>query len=51
MEIFILKPLVIGKINMFSGMSNDALMHRGGLKGLTHISFPVSEVWSANERD
>ena len=33
MEIFILKPLVVGKISLFSGMSNDALMHREGLKG------------------
>ena len=36
MEIFILKhvkPLAIGKLSLFSGMSNDALMHREGLKG------------------
>ena len=36
MEIFILKhvkALVIGKLSMFSGMSNDALMHREGLSG------------------
>ena len=33
MEIFILKPLVVGKLNMFLGMKNDALMHREGLKG------------------
>ena len=33
MEIFVLKPLFLGKLSMFSGMSNDALMHRGGLKG------------------
>ena len=33
MEIFILKPLVIGKIGLFSGISNDALMHREDLKG------------------
>ena len=33
MEIFFLKPLVVGKISMFSGMYNDALMHREGLKG------------------
>ena len=32
MEIFILKPLVIGKLSLFSGMENDALMHREGLK-------------------
>ena len=33
MEIFILKPLVVGKLGQFLGMSNDALMHREGLKG------------------
>ena len=33
MEIFVLKPLVIGKLSLFSGMWNDALMHRKGLKG------------------
>ena len=32
-DIFILKPLVFGKISLFSGMSNDALMHREGLNG------------------
>ena len=34
MEIFILKPLVTGKLGVFSGMYNDALMHREDLKGL-----------------
>ena len=33
MEIFVLKPLVVGKLGMFSGMENYALMHREGLKG------------------
>ena len=33
MEIFFLKPLVVEKLSVFSGMWNDALMHRGGLKG------------------
>ena len=33
MEIFILKPLVICKLSLFSGMWNDALMRREGLKG------------------
>ena len=33
MGIFALKPLVVGKLKMFSGMLNDALMHREGLKG------------------
>ena len=33
MEIFILKPPVVGKLSMFSGIKNDALMHREGLKG------------------
>ena len=41
MEIFVLKPLVVVKLSLFSGMSNDALMHRGGLKGSTHISFQI----------
>ena len=33
MEIVIKKPLVVWKIILFSGMQNDALMHREGLKG------------------
>ena len=33
MEIFVLKPLVVWKLNLFSGMQDDALMHREGLKG------------------
>ena len=33
MEMFVLKPLVVGKLGLFSGMKNDALMHRQGLKG------------------
>ena len=33
MAIFILKPLVLGNLSLFSGMWNDALMHREGLKG------------------
>ena len=33
MEIFILKPLVVGKLSPFSEMQNDALKHREGLKG------------------
>ena len=34
MEIFILEPLVVGKLNLFSGIfKNDALLHREGLKG------------------
>ena len=34
MEIFILEPLVVGKLNLFSGIfKNDASLHREGLKG------------------
>ena len=33
MEIFILRPPVVGKLSLFSGMYNDALMHREDLKG------------------
>ena len=33
MEIFILKALVVEKLYLFSGMKNDTLMHREGLKG------------------
>ena len=33
MEIFVLKPLAVEKLSLFSGMRNDALMLRGGLKG------------------
>ena len=33
MDIFILKSLVVEKLSEFSGMWNDALMHREGLRG------------------
>ena len=33
MEILIPNPLVVGKLSLFSGMQNDALMHREDLKG------------------
>ena len=33
MEIFVLKPLVVGKLGLFSEIYDDALMHREGLKG------------------
>ena len=33
MEIFIKNPLVVGKLGLFSGVQNDAWMHREGLKG------------------
>ena len=33
MEIFVLKSLVVGKLSIFSGVQNDALMHRRGFKG------------------
>ena len=35
MTIFIQNPLVVYKLSLFSGMLNDALMHREGLKGFT----------------
>ena len=38
MEISILKPLVVGKLSLFSGMWNDDLMHHEGLKGLKHTT-------------
>ena len=37
MEIFILKPLVAEKLSVFSGMWDDALMHREGLKGYNNM--------------
>ena len=33
MGIIIIKPLVVGELSLFSGIYNDALMHREGLKG------------------
>ena len=33
MKIFVLKSFFVGKLGLFSGMQNDALMHREGLKG------------------
>ena len=32
-RIFIIKPLVVGELNQFTGIQNNALMHREGLKG------------------
>ena len=32
-DIFILKPVVVEKLIMFSGKKYDALMYREGLKG------------------
>ena len=34
MKNFILKPLVVRKFSLFSGMWNDDLLHREGLKRL-----------------
>ena len=44
MEIFVLKSLVIGKLSLFSGMWNDALLHREGLKSedVTHHQNQIS---------
>ena len=39
MEILVLKPSVLGKLSMFSGMKNDALIHRGGLKGVYYCIY------------
>ena len=33
MEILVQKLLGVGKLGLFSGLQNDALMHREGLKG------------------
>ena len=33
MEIFFLKPFIVEKLGLFSGMYNDALMHREDSKG------------------
>ena len=33
MEISVLKPLVVGKLSLFSEMWNEALLHCEGLKG------------------
>ena len=33
MEIFILKPLVVGKLSLLSGTENGASIHREDLKG------------------
>ena len=48
MEIFVLKPFVVGKLGLFSVMQNDALMHREGLKGvisLSNMSFQVVSIF------
>ena len=33
MNLFVLNPIGFRKLGHFSGMQNDALMHREGLKG------------------
>ena len=33
MDFFYSKTLVVGQLSLFSGMLNDAFMHREGLKG------------------
>ena len=33
MEISVKKPLVVGKLGLLTGIYNNALMHRLGLKG------------------
>ena len=38
MKMFVLKPFVVGKLSLFLGMYNDALMHLEGLKGLADNS-------------
>ena len=45
MEIFVLKTLVVGKLNLFSGMSNDALNHREALKGLVQAKIIKKSVF------
>ena len=44
MEKFILKHLVVGKLSLFSGMLNDASMHRRGLKGYLGTSLQQTSV-------
>ena len=41
--IVIIKPLVVDKLSLFSGsgMKNDALMHREGLKGYSNYVGPI----------
>ena len=42
---YILKPLVGGKLGLFLGFQNDALMHREGLRGINityHFGFVES---------
>ena len=50
MEIFVLKPFVVGKLSLFSGMKNDTLMHREGfglnLIALHYTTFHPLEVVS-----
>ena len=43
MEIFISKPLVVGKLNLFSG--KQCLNASWGLKGLMAVRFPISLFW------
>ena len=45
MGIFILKPLIVGKLNLFSGMKYDALMHCEGLSSSERCN---SEINAAN---
>ena len=53
MEIFLPKLLVVGKLGLFSGMYNDALMHREDLKGYSDpCSFQNNpRSWKSDHRD
>ena len=45
----ILKPLGFRKLIMFSWMSNDALMHREGLKGKQTFLILITVIQSSNK--
>ena len=49
MEIFIQKPLVVGKLSLFLGMWNDALMHREGLKGYLIMLIYYDWFWKKHD--
>ena len=40
-EIFLLKTLVVEELSPFSGMENDALLHREGLKGYYQVELQL----------
>ena len=45
MEIFVLKSLDVGKLNLIQEWKMDAMMHREGLKEVPHTHATLKQCW------